>query len=391
MHPNYSNLLLDLKDVFIKKILHLDSSLKIFLETKPKPHTCPCCGNNTVKIHDYRFQTIKDLPFQLKHAYLVLKKRRYVCSCGKRFLESYYFLPRYHRRTTRLSFQVIELLRQTSSLKQVARSSNLSVSTVCRILDTLSYEPTSLPSCLCIDEFRGNAETGKFQCILVDFKKHQILDILPNRSQVQLTAYFRQYSRTERAKVKFFICDMWMPYVDLARIFFPNAKIIIDKYHFIRQMTWAIEAVRKRLQKTMPVSLRKYYKRSRSLILAPYSKLKREQKQACDLMLLYNDDLRLAHQLKEWFYHICNTKQYGIQRKDFDDWISNARGSGIKEFEACARTYCNWRKEILNAFKYGYTNGVTEGFNNKIKVLKRLSYGIKNFKRFRTRILHTTN
>ena len=49
----------------------------------------------------------------------------------------------------------------------------------------------------------------------------------------------------------------------------------------------------------------------------------------------------------------------------------------------------HYLKEILNAFKYKYTNGPTEGYNNKIKVLKRVSYGIKNFKRFRNRILHT--
>lgn len=51
----------------------------------------------------------------------------------------------------------------------------------------------------------------------------------------------------DRLKVKFFVCDMWQPYVDMAQIYFPNAKIIIDKYHFIRQVGWAIEAVRKRL------------------------------------------------------------------------------------------------------------------------------------------------
>ena len=74
-----------------------------------------------------------------------------------------------------------------------------------------------------------------------------------------------------------------------------------------------------------------------------------------------------------------------------DDWIANAQSCGIKEFEDCAKTYRAWRKEILNAFKYGLTNGPTEGFNNKIKVLKRSSYGIRNFKRFRTRILHCTS
>ena len=109
-------------------------------------------------------------------------------------------------------------------------------------------------------------------------------------------------------------------------------------------------------------------------------------------MLLYNDDLRLAHYLKEWFYRICQNPKYTEQRKEFFEWISTAEQSQLPEFEACANTYRHWSKEILNAFKYGHiTNGPTEGFNNKIKVLKRTSYGIRNFKRFRTRILLTTH
>lgn len=217
------------------------------------------------------------------------------------------------------------------------------------------------------------------------------MDILPDRTQSHLSAYFREMNRSQRYRVKFFVCDMWQPYVDLAHAYFPNAKVIIDKYHFIRQVTWAIENVRKRLQKTMPVSLRKYYKRSHKLILTRYDKLKDENKKACDLMLLYNDDLRKAHMLKEWFYRICQNPKYSIQRVEFYEWIRNAEGSGIKEFEVCAATYRRWSEYILNAFKYGLTNGTTEGFNNKIKVLKRISYGIRDFDRFRTRILHSCN
>ena len=71
---------------------------------------------------------------------------------------------------------------------------------------------------------------------------------------------------------------MWSPYVELAKIYFPNVQIVIDRYHFVRQTAWAIENVRKRLQRSMSVSLRKYYKRSRSLILAYYSTLKDKNK-----------------------------------------------------------------------------------------------------------------
>lgn len=392
MYPNYSKFFLDLEDVFIKKVITADTFIKIFIETKPSEQICPCCGLKTKRIHDYRVQQICDIPLHGKQTILVLRKRRYICSCGKRFLEKYSFLPKYHRKTKRLAYYVIHLLRNAFSLKQVAELSGVSVQTVCRLIDTLKYEiPSVLPHTLSIDEFKGNAITGKYQCILVDPKKRKILDILPDRTQSHLADYFRKIPRSQRLKVRFFVCDMWQPYVEMARTFFPNATVIIDKYHFIRQVTWAIENVRKRLQRSMPVTLRKYYKRSRKLILTRYRKLKDENKKACDLMLQYSDDLRLAHSMKEWFYDICQMSAYRKQQQEFDDWIANAKSSNIPEFRKCAQTYQNWRKEILNAFKYELTNGPTEGFNNKIKVLKRSSYGIRNFSRFRTRILHCTS
>ncbi|MFA9377251.1 MAG: transposase [Lachnotalea sp.] len=209
-----------------------------------------------------------------------------------------------------------------------------------------------------IDEFRGNATTGKYQCILVDPKKHKVLDIVPDRTQPHLITYFKDIPRSERYRVKFFICDMWQSYVDLAYTYFPNAQVIIDKYHFIKQVTWAIENVRKRLQKTMPASLRKYYKRR-------YKNLKDKNKKDCDLMLQNNDDLRTSRYLKEKFYSICQETKYSVQRTAFWDWIKEAETSCIPEFERCGATYRHWSKEILNAFKYGLTNGPTEGFNNK--------------------------
>ncbi len=80
-----------------------------------------------------------------------------------------------------------------------------------------------------------------YQCILVDGKKKKVIDILPDRYQSHLISYFTKYSRQERKNVKFFVCDMWQQYAELAKTLFPNATIIIDKYHFIRQTTWALK------------------------------------------------------------------------------------------------------------------------------------------------------
>ena len=62
--------------------------------------------------------------------------------------------------------------------------------------------------------------------------------------------------------------------------------------------------------------------------------------------------------------------------------------SNVPEFDECSKTIKNWENYILNSFTCPYTNGFTEGCNNKIKVLKRNSYGVRNFERFRSRILH---
>lgn len=76
MYPNYTRIFLNLEGVSIKKVIHADSFIKIFIETKPSEQTCPCCGRKTARIHDYRNQVIKDIPSQAKLVSLVLRKRR---------------------------------------------------------------------------------------------------------------------------------------------------------------------------------------------------------------------------------------------------------------------------------------------------------------------------
>ena len=61
--------------------------------------------------------------------------------------------------------------------------------------------------------------------------------------------------------------------------------------------------------------------------------------------------------------------------------------SDIPLLQKCAKTYINWIVEIRNSIKVPFSNGPMEGYNNKIKVLKRLAFGFRNFKNFKARIL----
>ncbi|WP_424141316.1 helix-turn-helix domain-containing protein [Sporosalibacterium faouarense] len=85
-------------------------------------------------MHDYRTQRFKDLPIQMKYTFIVLRKQRYACSCGKRFHEKLNFLLRYHRITSRFVSSVIIELEQNHNIKSVANRLNLSTHTVQRIL-----------------------------------------------------------------------------------------------------------------------------------------------------------------------------------------------------------------------------------------------------------------
>ncbi|MCX8167365.1 MAG: ISL3 family transposase, partial [Candidatus Micrarchaeota archaeon] len=315
-------------------------------------------------IHDYRIQRIKDIPLLYKHTFIIIKKRRYRCNaCGKRFYEHLEFLPRYHRITNRLAMFVIHELSTLYSMSLVAKKSNLSIDTVKRIFNKVSYpSPSTLPNIIAIDEFKGNSGGAKYHCSIVDPVNHKILDIIKDRKDHVLVEYFRKIQN--RDSVTHFICDMWQPYIELAKTYFKNAVIVIDKFHYIRHAMWAIEAVRKRIQKNMSVKYRKYFKKSRKLILTRFNSLNDESKAALQLMLSYSEDLQIAHILKEKLLQIIDSVSSSEEaRIKLKEWINLALNSNLKEFKKCAETYMRYFKEIINSFDIPYTNACTEGFN----------------------------
>jgi transposase len=111
-------------------------------------------------------------------------------------------------------------------------------------------------------------------------------------------------------------------------------------------------------------------------------------KDTVEIMLQTSTRLRDAYLLKEKFYEFVDSKDLNEAKEKLAAWYLYIGVCKIPEFDECLKTISNWERYILNSFKCTYTNGFTEGVNNKIKVLKRNAYGVKNFERFRTRILH---
>lgn len=386
LNSYYTEKLLELKDAILLNVENTANSKIIEFKMMQRIHKCPICGNETSKVHDYRIQEVKDISILGENTILRIHKRRHVCkTCGKKFYEHVPLIPKYQRTTNRLWMYVINSLRETRSMKSIAESCNLSPVSVSRIIDHLSYTLDSLPNVISIDEFKGNAGR-KFQCILTNPKKHQVLDILPQRTTESLSRYFSSFNN--RSNVKYVVMDMSVLFKSMAQSCFPKAKIVADKYHVYRQVQWAFEDIRKEIQNEFAKTRRTYFKRSRTLLLKGLEKLTEDESEQISHMLELSKPLAQSYYLLHKFRELMKSPDKVTARRRLSDWFMHVGATELTRFKKCVDTFLNWSEEILNAFDTGFTNGYTEGCNNKIKVLKRNAYGVRDFERFRKRILH---
>ena len=362
--------LLGFKDVIFHSLAEGKEFVDIYASVK-NMNTCPHCGSKKIWVHDHRIQKIKDTHIRGKKCLIHLKKTRYDCkSCGCRFERELDFIAKGHTMTNRLVFSIVAEFYEVYSISSIAKRYNVSSNTVLRILNCLSVSRARLSSVLCIDEFKGDSGGFKYQTSLLNGSKHSIIDILPTRDKNFLFSYFKSVPTKEIQSVKFFVSDMSNTFKSVKNRFFKTAIHIVDRYHFIRQVSWALENVRKRIQKDISSKLRKYFKRSRSLLTKPASKLSSEQAKEVSLMLDLSNDLKLAYRLKELFYQYVLTQPSKVRAaKSLREWIKRAEESNLKEFKACITAFNNWFDEICNSFDYSWSNGPLEGTHTKIKTL----------------------
>ena len=168
LYSHFTEELLNLQEVIVKKIEKFENITHVHIEMPVTEHICPVCGEKTKYIHDYRCRTIKDLPAFDKNVVLFYRQRRYCChSCGKRFAEKNTFVPKYYQLTRRLINKILDKTEDVRSFTSISKELNISVSTVIRIFDSITYlSPDKLPEAVAIDEFKGNTGKEKYQVIL---------------------------------------------------------------------------------------------------------------------------------------------------------------------------------------------------------------------------------
>lgn len=382
--------LLNLKELNVKSIKNFKSSVEIYAELPIQEQTCPCCGAKTTKIHDHYTQPIKDIPIQFKPVVVFLKKTRYKCKeCGKSFYPKNDFIAKYKRKSKRLIGYVVEQLKNNIAASTIAKSVNIDKGFISKMLPYLAVTNTSLPRVLCIDEFKGNSGEYKYQVALLDGETHKVIDILECRYKHFLCDYFKKFPKEQLDNVKYLVTDLWESYKDIGMTYFRKAKIVADHFHWTRYACNALDKIRIEVQSNLPKDERKYFKHSRYLLLSRRCNIKEERYDELENMLInYSENLRIAYREKECLLDIIHSDDFPeMKKKIFSDWVKRNLESSIPQLVECAKTYQHWAYEIKNSLEVPYSNGPIEGTNNKIKALKRATFGMPKFDNFKARIL----
>lgn len=228
--------------------------------------------------------------------------------------------------------------------------------------------------------------------MIIDHTNRRVLEILENRDQATVTAYF-QKARAEGllAHVTEVTCDMWDGYVNAARAAFgASVSVVIDRFHVVKNLQERLLKARRELQRELPAEAAQELKGSRWLWSKnPENLTAQERQRLAELRQRFPTLARLADQresLRALFDdRTVTTAETGQQR--LQDWLTAARQLGLNALNAFCKTLENWLPMIANYFPQRSSNGPTEGFNRGFRTILWQAFGMSNFQHFRLRIL----
>lgn len=374
---------------------------------------CSVCHKSNLIHHGYVYRKIIDRLYPDYYTIIHLKLQKFKCKdCGSIISDSSTIVEKNSSISIHLKLLILEKLRNDTSLASIAKEYGLSKQEIYNIfLTNVNISRHRMPEVLCIDEFKNlKTEEGSYAVVLYDPINHLIIDVIRNRQMNTLEEYFYHVDNKELDKVKYFISDMFESFRSIKKRFFKNATHIVDGFHFSRYVFDAFDSERIRIMKTYETKDNEYkiLKRYRKLFLSKlddvnikiksYNPFKKEKTSVSDIIrdaLDLNDELSNAYSIKETYVKMEDRIKYETREAELKDIILLFNNSNIKEYIAVGSMFEHWFDEICNSFiRFGdkrLNNAYIEGINNRIKEIKKISYGCKNFYYFRNRLMFVIN
>ncbi len=233
----------------------------------------------------------------------------------------------------------------------------------------------------------------KYQTLVyqIDEGCKRLLWIGPNRTAKTLLRFFRFLGKDRTKKLKFVCSDMWQAYLKVIAKKAPKAIHVLDRFHVMQKMSKAIDKVRAAEVKQLKADgYEPILTRSRWVLLKRPENL--TDKQAVKLSELLECNLKSirSYLMKEDFQQFWDYRYAVWAGRFLDAWCTRAMRSKIQPMKDFAKTLRSKRELLLNWFRAGgsLSSGVVEGFNNKLKLITRKSYGFRTQEAYETALYH---
>ena len=370
-------------------------------------HRCGCVFNDkqTYEKNGFKSSDILMLDVCNHGCILRLKKQRFLChSCNRKFFAKTKIVNDGCFISNSVKYAIALELKNKISEVDIAKRYRVSPNTVERIIDSY-YDAQKLykhylPEVLSFDEFKSvKSADGAMSFHMCDGKTGKTIDIVEDRKLNSLMRYFSYYTHKARSNVKLIVIDMYSPYISLIKKMFPNAEIIIDKFHLINLISTALNRTRINTMKNDKKNYNKL-KRYWKLLLKSQEKLNNSKWKrwwCFDEFMTQSDVvnhlINITPQLKET-YNMYQSILYSLKNNDYKqlEIALNCKNNKLSSYMKTAiQTLKKYLPYIKNTLSNPYSNGFVEGNNNFIKVLKRIAFGFRSFRRFKARIMICKN
>jgi len=390
--------ILNISNIKIIKFEQTETEIHIYIEFTNGSASCPNCGAKSLIIHQHTDEKIiRDLAIVGKKCFLHFIHRRFRCDkCNKTFMEKLNWVDPYEKNTQRYS-DWLSSYGLKVDLKNLSKLETIGYSTVERIVKKYNHkylfpDKKDFPINAGIDEFAQRKGRGNFCVLITNNDEKKPFDIISSRDEKELENYFKLIPQEIREKNLTFTVDMWRLYHKLIKKYFPNTEIIVDRFHVAKCLNKCIDKTRRRLQKLISKERSEKLKDLRWIILKNNKDLTTQEKEKLKFAFECSNGIKEMYELKEntraIFEEKIDKEDARIKLRKLLDQAKNIKDKSIKSF---IKTYNSFEEHILNYFIQRKSNGLVEGINNKIKLIKRIAYGMPNFINFSSKILATFN
>lgn len=385
---------LDLPEIRILKTEMGQREIVITVESTREWAICSRCGKEIREFHSYGRQLrLRHLPILGRPVFIEIRPKRFRCPTCDNHPTTTQKLDWYSERSLHTVAYDQWLLLQLigSTISDVARKEETTYDAVQgalerQIVGEVDWKQIKQLEILGLDEVALKKGHRDFVVLITTRQTDdhlKLLGVLPDRKLETVEKFLLTIPEDLRATVREVCIDMYEGYASAVKKALPQARIVADRFHVAKKYRDCADQLRIEAQRDLKAGLNKEeyeaLKGTMWLFRRDPKELDKEERERLALLFDCAPDLKQAYDLREKLTTIFETdhsKESGAAA--IKRWMKSVGESGLRCYDSFLTTLENWMDEITNYFVNRQTSGFVEGFNNKVKVLKRRCYGITN-------------